>query len=303
MIKQIQSKITWIDIINPKQSDIDYLKENFKFHPLILGELISPSTRSKVEIYDNYLFIVYHLPIYDPKSQTSQASEIDFLITKNHLITARYQPIEPLDHLFNRLEKNVADRDQFLGKTAGHLLYEILERGLEFSLRQLAHISEKITKTEESVFKGREKEMIREISVIKRDILDQRLISRPQKAILESLFSKGTKFFGKDIEIYFNDLIGDYEKIWDALENLKETVESLESTNNTLFESKISEIMKFLAIVAFIAVPLALFSSIFSMNTLYTPLINHPLGFWIIVGLMVFISFIFFIFFKIKKWL
>ena len=303
MIKQAQSKITWIDIINPKQNDIDYLAKNFKFHPLILSEIIPPSTRSKVEIYDNYLFIVYQLPVYDALRRTSQATEIDFLITKDCLITSRYHSIEPIDKLFATIERNLANREQFLQKSTGHLLYEILERGLSFSLRQLTHINEKIQKIEESMFQEKEKEMIKEISIVKRDILDQRSITRPQKAILESLLAKGARFFGKDIEIYFNDLVGDYEKIWDALDNLKETAESLEATNNALFESKTNNIMKLLAVTTFIILPLSLIANVFGLSMQHIPLADNPLGFWMVLAIMLVVSFTFFILAKIKKWL
>lgn len=302
-MKQVQSKITWIDIVNPTQSDVDYLGANYKFHPLILSELLKPSARSKVETYNNYIFIVYYIPVYDPCSRVSKATEIDFLITKDAVITVRYGEIEPVDKFFSRLEKDITSHEKYLDKTTGHLLYEILENCQDFSLRQLTHINEKISHIEDYIFKGHEKEMIKEVSLVKRDILDQRLITRPQKTILDSLLIKGSKFFGKDMEIYLNDLIGDHEKVWDALDNLKETIEALESTNNTLFESKLNEIMKLLTIMAFVTFPLSLFSSIFSMNTLYTPIVSGNNGFWILLGIMLGISFLFVIFFKIKKWL
>lgn len=302
-MKQVQSKITWIDIINPTQSDIDYLGANYKFHPLIMSELMRPSSRSKVETYNNYIYIVYHMPIYDSCSRVSKSTEIDFLITRDAIITSRYGEIEPVDKFFNRLEKDITSHEKYLDKSTGHLLYEILENCQEFSLRQLNHINEKICHIEESIFKGREKEMIKEISLVKRDVLDQRLITRPQKTILDSLLIKGSKFFGKDIEIYLNDLLGDYERVWDTLDNLKETIEALESTNNTLFESKLNEVMKLFTILAFVTFPLSLLSNIFSMNTTNTPLVAGQYGFWIIVGIMIIISLIFFILFKIKKWL
>lgn len=303
MIKQLQSKIIWIDIINPTQSDIDYLGANFKFHPLILAELLKPTTRTRVEIYDHYLFSTYHLPVYSQDCRTSIANEIDFLITKNALITVRYKNVEPIDELFRKLENNPSLRERILDKNSGFLLYEILQNSLSFSLRQLNHINEKIENVEERIFKGEEKNMIKEISIIKRDVLDQRQISRPQKLVLESLLMKGIKFFGKDMEVYLNDLLGDYGKIWDTLDNLKETIEALESTNNTLFESKTNEVMKLLTIMAFVTFPLSLFSGIFSMNTQYTPIVHHQFGFWIIVVIMLIISLGFIIFFKIKKWL
>lgn len=302
MIREIKGKIRWLDIINPNLEDLDFLKVNFNFHPLIIEELKKPSTRSKVEIYNHYLFIVYYLPGYEPQTRTSCAKEIDFLLTRECLITVRYEEIEPLDKLFKDLEKDPELKERILSRNSGYLLYEILEKGLEFSLRQLVHINEKIKLVEEGIFKGEHKKMIEEISFVKRDILDQRLIAKPQKTILESLLLKGTNFFGKEMEVYFNDLLGDYEKIWNTLENLKETIESLEDTNNTFFESRLNEIMKILTIMAFITFPLTLLSSIFSMNVAGTPLVDHPFGFWIVISMMLFLSALFLIFFKIKKW-
>ncbi len=169
-------------------------------------------------------------------------------------------------------------------------------------MRQLVHINEKIKKIEDALFKGEHKTLIKEIAIVKRDILDQRLIARPQHSTLESLKERGVKFFGKDLEIYFNDLLGDYEKLWMNLDNLKETIESLENTNNTFFDSRTNEIMKTLTILAFITFPLTLLSNVFSMNTLHTPLVGSPYGFWYIVGLMTFFALLFLIIFKIKKW-
>lgn len=303
MIKEISEKTKWIDIFCPSLTDLDFLKINFNFHPLIIEELKKPSTRSKVEIYNHYLFIVYYLPEYEYQTRTSCAKEIDFLLTKECLITVRYEKIEPIDKLLKDLERDAEFRERILNKNPGYLLYEILEKGLEFSLRQLVHINEKIKMVEEGIFKGENKKMIQEISFIKRDILDQRLIAKPQKTILESLLLKGPTFLGKEMKIYFNDLLGDYEKIWNALENLKETIESLEDTNNTFFESRLNEIMKVLTIMAFITFPLTLLSSIFSMNVSKTPLADHPYGFWIIIFLMCLLSGLFLLYFKIKKWL
>jgi magnesium transporter len=87
------------------------------------------------------------------------------------------------------------------------------------------------------------------------------------------------------------------------LDNLKETIESLENTNNTFFESRTNEIMKILTILAFITFPLTLISSIFSMNTAYMPFVNSPYGFWYVIGLMVLLALLFLAVFKIKKWL
>ena len=299
MLKEIHSKISWLDVVNPTDEELNELQKKFNLHPIIVSEIKEPSTRTKIEIYDGLMFIVYYLSNYNEKKQTSEAIEIDFLLTKDALVSIRYQNFPLIDNLFEKIKN---DPSNYLNQTPAHLLHYILEEGLTFSLRQLVHINEKIKKIEDALFKGEHKTLIKEIAIVKRDILDQRLIARPQHSTLESLKERGVKFFGKDLEIYFNDLLGDYEKLWMNLDNLKETIESLENTNNTFFDSRTNEIMKTLTILAFITFPLTLLSNVFSMNTLYTPLVGSPYGFWYIVGLMTFFALLFLIIFKIKKW-
>ena len=55
-------KVTWVDIQNPVEDDIRYLKKKFNFHPLVLGELIPPGHRPKVEHHSGYLFMSLHYP-------------------------------------------------------------------------------------------------------------------------------------------------------------------------------------------------------------------------------------------------
>ncbi|MEK9170779.1 MAG: CorA family divalent cation transporter, partial [Patescibacteria group bacterium] len=59
-----ENNLTWTDIEKPTQKDLDWLKINFNIHPVTLGELIPPSRREKVEHFDNYLFLVMYVPIF-----------------------------------------------------------------------------------------------------------------------------------------------------------------------------------------------------------------------------------------------
>lgn len=50
----------WLDIIEPDQGAIDWLASYFRFHPLTIEDLRSPNERGKLEVYDNYLFLIVH---------------------------------------------------------------------------------------------------------------------------------------------------------------------------------------------------------------------------------------------------
>lgn len=300
---QIQN-INWIDIVDPKKKDINYLRQVFNFHPIVLNELLVPTLRPKVEHYDHYLYMVLHFPIYSPKERTSKSMEIDFLITYNTLITVRYGKIQPVSEFWKRCEAGQAD--PHIQNSTASLLYCMLQELNNFSLRQIDHISKKIDKIEKEIFetrRGKEEKIVEDISIIRRDILDFRRAIKPRNTILESLKFKGIEFFGKSTEPYFNDIIGDHMRIWDLLENHKETIESLQEANDSLVSNRTNRIMKVLTIFAVIVFPLTLLASIFSMNTKYLPIIGAEYDFWIILGIMFLGTIFMLIIFKAKKWL
>ncbi|MBI2591496.1 MAG: hypothetical protein HYW34_02375 [Candidatus Brennerbacteria bacterium] len=299
----IEDKITWYDITKTDAGDLEFLKSKFDFHPVILDELLHPSARSRVETYDHYLFLVYHLPIYNALEKTARQTEIDFLLTKNVLITVHYEKIEPLALFEKTLKNNIHLYDRILKNTTGHLLYYLLEETVDFSLRQLKHMEEKTKEVGSELFSGKERHLLEKVSYLKRDMLDFRIIVRSQRGLLESLIIAAQFFWGERLKIYFSDLLGDYLKITHLIENLKETVESFETTNAQLLNAKSNLIMQRFTVLAFLTFPLMLLVALFDIDAVSRPIIGNPYDFWIIFGSVVFIILIMIGYFKKKDWL
>lgn len=69
--------LTWIDILKPQDSDIEFLQKNFDFHPLILKEIKKPTYHPSFEFYDNYLLWILHFPSWSNSHITSQENGFD----------------------------------------------------------------------------------------------------------------------------------------------------------------------------------------------------------------------------------
>jgi len=188
-----------------------------------------------------------------------------------------------------------------MSETPAHLLYNLLEILLESCFPKLDHISRNLDEIEENVFDGKEKEMVFEISVVKRDILNFRRTLKPQRSILESIVQKDSNLIPQELKPYYQDLIGTNIRIWNSLESDKETIESLEETNNSLLSNKLALTMKVLTVFSAIMLPMTVYSNIMSMTT-NIPLHANPFGFWIHVTIMLSISIFTIILFKVKKW-
>ncbi len=126
--------IKWYHAHVPSEENIEFLTDNFHFHPLDIEDLRGINQRSKIDIYDDYYFLILHFPYLD-KSQTfvrTQEVKIfwgeDFIITigKTHWIVS-----ETFEEA-----KNTTDDENgaFQIGTSDALLYTILERLMHESL-------------------------------------------------------------------------------------------------------------------------------------------------------------------------
>lgn len=295
------SKLTWIDFTEPSADEILFLKK-LKLHPLALEEFSMPSARPKASLYGNCLYLTLHIPLFDKLNRRTFPSELDIVLTQSHLITGHDQDIFQLRDFFSKLKRNKKLQEKYMSQTPGYLLYYIIEMLLESCFPKIDHINKNLDKIEEEIFKGNEKAMLHEISFVKRDILNFRRTLKPQKSVLESLARENYPLLEPELRPYYQDLIGTNIRVWSTLENAKETVESLEETNDALLSDKLNTTMKVLTIFSAIMLPMTVISSVLSMS-MNVPLAHSPHSFWIYVIGMLMISAITIGIFKWKRWI
>ena len=302
MKQAVDNKIIWLDFINPDNKSIEEIKKVKNFHPIILSELVSPSSFAKAEMYDDYIFFSYHIPGYNKDTKTSSKDELDFLITKSHVITVHYRELEFLNEFINEIKESEEFKNLVLGDNTGKFVYHLLQKVNIFCQRQLVHIEKNLEIINKNIFTNKEHLMLQEISYAKRNILNYSLIVQPQEILLSSFKEAGLNFWGQSMKIYFFDLISDHNKIVRQIENYRVTIESLEETNSQLFNSKTNAIMQRFTVLAFLTFPLALFTAAYNVPEV-TELLNAMFGsFWNSFGIMLVLTIATFAVFYNKNW-
>ena len=130
----------------------------------------------------------------------------------------------------------------------------------------LRKIGNKLDALEDDIFEGRSEEVVRDISNVKQEIINFRKVIRPQRAAFSDLERNKQRYIADDLDIYFDDIVDASERIWDMLENYKEVVEALESTNESAIAHRSSEVFRVLTAFSVIFLPLTLIASIWGMN-------------------------------------
>ena len=259
-----------------------WLEERFEFHPLDYEDVFSRNQRPKVDEYDDYLFVVLHFPRYDKTVARLNAAELDLFVGPDYLITLPNEPLQPVEYLFERCRTNEELRDELFSKGPGYLLYKIVDDCVDASFPMLRKMGNKLERVEEDIFEGNSTEVVRDISNVKQEIINFRKVIRPQRAALRDLERTKQRYIADDLDIYFDDIVDASERVWDMLENYKEVVEALESTNESAISHRVNEILQLLTIFSVLLLPLTLVASIFGMNV-EIPGEGSVGAFWIII--------------------
>lgn len=298
------SEVRWLHFSKPKLSDFDYLRNNFKFHPLDIDDCISPTQRSKMDEYTEYIFMILTFPYFNHKEKEINGSEIDFFIGPGYLITVTDGNLPTLNHFFEQCQLNMAFREKYLSEGPTQLLYAIVNKLQHYCYPMLAHIDEDIENIEKIIFHGYEKKMVKEILEVKRNIVSFRRSMQSHKNVIRKLISKKDKYFiPNSITVYFSNILEQTKDLWDILENLKEDIEALHSTNESLISFRLNDIMKILTIISVILLPINMIASIFGMNTPIMPFVTNPYGFWIILSIMATLVIVAVFIIKKKRWM
>ncbi len=295
--------LTWIDLESPSEEELDGIRETYSLHPLVVGELSTPSDRQKVDLYENLMYLILQFPALGRARTTSRSQEIDFLIGKDFLVTVHYEPIDALREVGGHFEVDTLLHKGQHEKHAGFIFFTIIQKLYASLEDQLEGISHDLTGAKDRIFAGQERAMVERLSSINRTLLEFRIAIKSHGNIWDSFEKAGAVFFDKKFSYYLAAISGGYNKIGNMLEGNKEILNDLRQTNDSLLTTKMNETMVHLTMMAFVVFPLTLIAGIFSMQTQQTPVIGTPNDFWKVLGAMFITALVVFGFFKYRKWL
>lgn len=293
----------WIDIHNPSPDDIIKIAKELEIHPRVVEELLHPSFRPRAESFGHHLYLILHIPTFDSTSGLHRPHELDMVIDKNTLLTVHYDTVETVYELFRSLQLNLALRDKVLQGGPERLLCALWGRVYEHLLSELDHMQKKIDRIEERIFAGHERELIHDISLVRRDVLDFGRAVKPHDGVLESLERIHRDFFSERFGDRLFDLWGKYKRMVNILDANRDTLETLYATNDSLLTHRSNEIIKTLTMLALLIFPLSLIAAVFSIDAAARPIVGGKYDFWIIVGIMVCTILSMLAYFKHRRWI
>lgn len=276
--------IAWHDLVRPKEEDLRALQRKHRFHELDIEDCLSDHERPKLEAYDDYVFMLFHIP-YASGGRILKA-EVGVFAGERFLITVHDGSLELLEQLRHQLQRSEKKREEFLGKGSGFFLYRLMEQLFEAGFPLVEGITRKLRTIEDTLFRREEgPDVFRDVLTTKRNIIAMRSILLPQRTLVASIQHQGADLLGQGLQPYFDDILDAIERQWSLLDSARELSEALHDTQESWLTFKTNAVVRALTVVSATLLPLNMIIGLYGMNV---PLPHQadPTAFWVIIAVI-----------------
>jgi magnesium transporter len=289
----------WIDVIDPSPEELEALREAFGLHELSIEDSLRWGQRSKVEFYDEYVFVVLHGLGLSPSDQLVDSEIHLFAAPKGWVITIRREPVFDIDPVKKRMR---ADR-RLAKEGIGFPMYLILDEIVDGYLAVVDRFEDLSDDIEDRVFEaGAEGDVQEQIFRLKREVVRFRRLATPVREVVD-LLHESSGLVTADLRPYYRDVLDHVIRSTELVDNIRDLLTSALESQLAQVSNRLNDVMKHLTAWAGIILVPTLIAGIYGMNFEHMPELSWRLGYPLSLALMVAAAAVLYVVFKRRDWL
>jgi magnesium transporter len=291
--------ILWLDVSEYEQiDDLRILEKNFGLHPLALDDCVHARQRPKIDDFNENLFLICRT-VSQHEKQYTEGHQIGIFKGKNYLITIHKEHIPPLD----RVLKEIMRKPELVERSSSFILYRILDAVVDDFEDAVRTVEEIECIVGNDVLKNPPPEKVLDLIYTNRSnlLLIGRFL-RPQSHVVHHLAKGDYQLVNSQASPFFRDI---YDHTLRTLERIDSLIDMNMGSLN-IYSSSISngmnQIIKLLTVISTIGVPLTVLVGWFGMNIEMVGT-EWPLGFEIVLLMLIGLITVTILIFRRRKWL
>jgi len=292
--------VMWVDLSQPTDEESYILTHDFKFHPLVIEDVLSEMSRPKVDDFDDYLFVVFLVASGRPGGREEMPfKEVGLFLTTNTVITVHFEPLNAVDSLFRRLHRD----ERFISRGADFFFHTVLDHLADTYIDTLRIIENETDKIEDDVFEDPGPEIVKRIFTIRRDVLQVKRTIAPLKEVVGQFERAKFSLVRERTAIYFSDIHDHLARFSDEADEHRDALNSSLEVYYSTVSTRTNEIIKFLTIFTAIMLPPTFIVGLYGMNFAHIPELDWKYGYlfaWVIILVIVIVLLLFF---RKRKWI
>jgi magnesium transporter len=267
------TKPFWLDLVDSDATALSWLSDVFKFHPLAVEDAEHFGQRPKFEQYDDFVQMVF----YGSSDDGKDSVEVHCFYAKGYVVTVRRGSSKIMDEVRAHAVawRHIEQADSVM------LLYRIADALVDSYFPMMACFDDEIDELEEAILAKPTDEQIGTLFGMKRQLISLRKLVTPERDMMATLVAGAADLPGMtdDAERYFRDLYDHLIRLSDLVDSYRDLLTSAVDTHLSTVSNRLNEVMKQLAIIATIFLPLSFLTGFFGQN--FAWLVSHIGGPWV----------------------
>jgi magnesium transporter len=292
--------VTWINVDGLKKTDVESICNHYGIHYLIVEDILSFGQRPKMDEINGLLFCVLNMLYFNEKQSAVETEQISIVLGKNFVISFQEDASRDVfDPLRDRLKVSNTKVRQ---NGADFLFYSLIDMIVDNYFVVMEKLGEKIESLEEDIVRSPNTRSLAKINILRKEMIILKRSVAPVRELVNGILRSDNELIEERTLKYFKDVYDHIIQANDLAENYRDMMMNLHDLYLSNVNLKMNEVMKVMTIVTCLLAPATVIGGIFGMNFEIIPLLHNKWGFFISVGLMLFIPLAMIRVFKKRGW-
>ncbi|MCC6765681.1 MAG: magnesium/cobalt transporter CorA [Deltaproteobacteria bacterium] len=271
----------------------------FDIHPLALEDAVNVPQRAKSEVYPNHQLVIARLPILDDGGGVD-TPQVCMLIGPRHLLTFQVRFLGFFDAARERLRAGLGPM-----RSSGpdYLAYALLDTMIDHYYPLAEQISEELEALEDEIVDDPECDALGRLHRLRRQLAVLRRVAWPQREAVSQLVREKTPFVSEAVQLYLRDTFDHVSQIVEMIDSAREMAVGLSELHLSTIGHRTNEVMKVLTLMSSVFIPLTFIAGIYGMNFENMPELRSPVGYFVVLAVMVATALGMLGFFRRRGWL
>ena len=272
----------------------------FNLDSMIMEDIVNTHSRSKLEEFDDYLFLPMKILGVDLESNEIISEHVSLVLGKNGLISFQESDIKILGPFKDRLKKG---KGKIRQRKSDFIYYRLIDTFVDNYFIVSEYLADRLEILEEKILKNPNENVNEEIYELKKKIAYVKRTISPLRECISNIIKTDSDLISESTQNYFRDVYDHLIHLVENIDSQRETINDFLNLYMSTMSNKMNEVMKVLTIFASIFIPLTFIAGIYGMNFEIMPELKWKYGYLIVWAIMLVVVVLLLNFFRRKKWL
>lgn len=254
---------SWIIIDGLQNPEvIRELGELYSIHPLVQEDILNTDQRPKIEVHDDYLYIVIKTLQFDETAECLRTEQVSLVVGDNYVLSFQ----ETDSSVFNTVRSRLQSGRRLRQLGPDYLAYALIDAVVDHYFVLLEKFGDAIEDLEQTLLENPQSFTLTRIHHFKREMLMLRKVVWPLREVLSSLSRDESVILSAEIRVYLRDVYDHSIHIIDNVETLRDLLSGMLDLYMSISNQHMNEIMKMLTLFTTIFMPLTFIAGVYGMN-------------------------------------